>query len=284
MRRKIIFLLLAAFCAAQTGNLTAEAAAVRDKVTFDLRVVAEGSRPEVLTEAVIDGPEGTDFNIDLKTKGFEMKAEFLTDRVSDSEMLLRVRLETRRSYGLSQNGLPLYEEDRQEHTVRMAFDESVVLLPFGKNSGGDTLKIEILPGRKTSAAAEELNIDFLKNLTSGEIAINARKVPHDYEVEAQVLFEGAPVARGDAIALFRKTSDVAIKGSLDFGLDIEIEEFIRSRPTDLASVIFKLKDREGKTINSGRGIGDLGREFRYSLEQELGTGYELVFRVKEKKQ
>ena len=164
MKRSLIILLLAVVCAAQTGNREGNGAGAPERIAFDVRVLADGPTPDLLTEAVIDGPEGTDFNIDLNTRGFEMKAEFLTDRVEGSETLMRVRLETRRSYGLSPNGLPLYEEDRQEHSIRVSFNESLVLLPFGRNSSGDTLKIEILNAHVTGSgsAAGNLKINFRK--------------------------------------------------------------------------------------------------------------------------
>lgn len=286
MKTRLLVLLVTAICFAQTGYRTAEGAAAGEKISFDLRVVVEGSHSETLTEATIEGPVGTDFDIALNTKGFEMKAGFLTDPVGDTDSLVRIQLETKRFYGLSPNGLPLYEEDSQEHTIRVATREAVVLLPFGRNGNGDTLKIEILPQRITAPFedAEKLKIEFLKNLTSGEILINARKIPHNFEIEAEVQLSGTPVTKGETAALFRKNEAAKLSGALDLVLDIEIEEFSRSRPTDLVSVTFGLKDKNGTMIANGRGISETGGEFRYPLEQKLGKGYELVFRVKEKQQ
>jgi len=283
MKRLIAMAAVAAASFLQSGSLPVSGVASAERMSFGIRVVTDGSEPEVLTEATIDGPEGTDFNIDLNTGGFEMKSEFLTDAVSASEVRFRVSLETRRSYGLSRNGLPLYEVDEQEHSISASFDESVVLLPFGRNSGGRTLRVEIFPTRVPAAGdpVDALNIAFTKNLTSGEIAINARKVPHDYTVSARLMKDGEVVAEGKGNALFREKASLALEG---YTFGVNLEEFTKSHPSDLATVSFELSRKGGGLVTNGRGIGGLGSEFRYSLDPELGEGYELIFVITENKQ
>ncbi|HUF03140.1 MAG TPA: hypothetical protein VMM38_03105 [Aridibacter sp.] len=292
MNRFLAAMLAAILCVLQAGSGMAEAFGERNRISFDVRVSAEDGSSEPLSETVIEGPEGTDFRIDLTTDGFEMRSEFLTDPLGDSELLVRAKIETKRAFGLSPNGLPLFEIDRQEKELVVSFDESVVLLPFGLNGGGKTLRIEIDPRRQsapTEADAKKLAISFNRILSSGEIAINARKIPHNYEVEAAVLKNGERLLAGNAKALFRQAAVVQLarvegaSPTQGLALGIEVEDLLRGRPSDQVSVSFELKSSGQRLITSGRGIGEVGSELRYPLDDSLGEGFELVFRIKEKK-
>ncbi|NNE68462.1 MAG: hypothetical protein HKN33_17985, partial [Pyrinomonadaceae bacterium] len=146
MRKVSILLLILLIGLLETGNRVSASGEV-ERIRFNVTVLTDDRSRDVLSQTTIDGPAGTDFDIDLNTKGFDMKSRFLTDFLAEDVLLVRVDLETRRLFGLSPNNLPLYEEDKQKQSLRMRFDEAVVLLPYGKNGGGETLKIEIRPER-----------------------------------------------------------------------------------------------------------------------------------------
>jgi len=295
MKRFLMIVLVLLIGFFETGQRV-NAAGESERIKFNVTVLTEDTTREILSETIIDGPPGTDFNINLNTKGFDMRSRFLTDLVEGDELLVRVDLETRRLFGQSPNALPLYEEDKQKQSWRMGLDEAVVLLPYGKNGGGATLKIEIRPERYRVSDHDmesgNLKIEFPKTLESGEISIEAKKVPHDYLIDAELLFNGKAVAKGNAASLLEEHAEIALAAGESapeailgrkYKASIAVDGYIRDQPLDLVSVSFGLSDEAGETIKSGKGINGLGHEFRYSLDDELGEGFELVFRVREKK-
>src|SRR3712207_4226887 len=153
-----------------------EAARVRFRVTT---VEERGEERSVISEASVEGPPGTDFNIDLNGGLYRMRARFLTDLVGRDRLKVRARLDTRRLYGYSERHLPLYEEDAQRQTLELGFDEAVVLLPFGRGGGDHRLKIEIVPqlSERTallpSGAPRPIEIDLLKPSPGGLINVEA---------------------------------------------------------------------------------------------------------------
>src|SRR6185436_19490921 len=115
-------------------------------IRFQLTTIEEGAGGrKVISNAIVEGPPGTDFVVDLQSKRFKMNARFLTDLVAPGDLKVRAKLNTRRLFGYSQNNLPLYEEDNQSETLQLGFDEKLILLPFGKGSG-ELLKVEVTPG------------------------------------------------------------------------------------------------------------------------------------------
>ncbi|MDH3530053.1 MAG: hypothetical protein OEQ28_10840 [Acidobacteriota bacterium] len=296
MRFKAILFLIILLGLFENGNVVS-AAGETERIKFNLTVISESPLPEMLSKTTIDGPAGTDFDVDLNTEGFDMKSRFVTDINANDELFVRVNLETRRYFGESPNGLPLFEEDTQNDTLVVGLNEVVVLLPFGRNGGGKTLKIQITPERYSVAAdrpdAGQLKIDFPERLSSGEIAIRARKVPHRYQIESKILFEGKEIARGNGFGFIEEFTKVPLRLSesapesirgREFIANVAVEGFTTNRPMDLVSISFGITDASGTKIVGGKGINGLGREFRYGLEEELGKGFELVIRVTEKKQ
>ncbi len=297
MKRRFILLIVIALSLLETGSVDVAAENSVERIRFNVIVISESEKGDVLSNTRIDGPAGTDFNINLKTKGFEMTSRFLTDLLANGELLVRVRLATRRYYGESSNGLPLYEEDKQTESFRVGLNESVVLLPYGRNGGGETLKIEITPElyhvSRADKNAERLKIDFPKQLSGGEIAIEASKVPHRYLVEAALFANGHEVARGSAENLLEEQKEITLvpnESATDlvragkFTVRFTVDRYIRSRPFDLTAISFEVADDSIGTVATGKGINGLGRDFKYELGKELGTGYEVRFRVVEQKE
>src|SRR3712207_6672336 len=83
----------------------------------------------------------------------------------------RAKLDTRRLYGHSEAGLPLYEEDAQRHRLRVGFEEAVVLLPFGRGGDAGRLSIEIKPERLPSGGANAPKITISKPSPGGSISV-----------------------------------------------------------------------------------------------------------------
>lgn len=302
MKSKLIFLLIAAACFFQSGSRISASSQI-ERIRFHVTVVTDstaagksgGENRNILSKTTIDGPAGTDFNINLNTGGFEMKSKFLTELVAEGELLVRVNLETRRLFGKSPNNLPLYEEDKQKQSLNMGFDESVVLLPYGRNGGGQTLKIEIEPERydvsQNDKEAGRLFIDFQKELESGEISIEARKVPHRYDVEAVLLKDGKVVGQSTAEALLEETKAIKIvpnktapkelQGKI-ITASIAVDGYIGGRPRDLVSISFDVSDEDGPNAN-GKGMQVLGGDLTYPLNKRM-KDYEIRFRVTERKE
>src|SRR5262249_34520641 len=153
-----------------------------------------GTTRNVLSEAVIEGPEGTDFNVKLNSGRFRMNASFLTDTIDNNVMRVRADLETRRLYGYSERQLPLYEEDRQKESFNLGFDEQMVVLPFGRKDDDDQLRIEITPapGRQRDMG-RKLDIRILSETLNGAINVEAFKRPHRFDVDAVLLDDGREV-------------------------------------------------------------------------------------------
>lgn len=281
MNRFIFCIVVLLFVLWQSDDYSVSADSPK-RIQFQIRAIAEKSgERQILSQTSVEGPAGTDFNINLQTGNFKMQTRFLTDLLSSEKLKIRANLNTRRLYGTSPNNLPLYEEDQQKKSFEIGFNETVVLLPFGRNGSDETLKIEIVPN--VLEAAKEINKDsiqikFDKELSSGEIYIGANKIPHRYEVEAAILADGQEIAKGKSECLFDEEKEISLQtitnsGFPDFSAKVTINEFNYSRPNDLAGIRFDLNQKNSSSevlpiVNNGGGIGRLGEEFVYSLEDE----------------
>lgn len=152
-------------------------------VRYTIRCTGENAR--VLYAATIDGPRATDFDVVLSDTRFELKAHFVAEGAGPID--LRVRLETKRREGTSKRGLPLWEEDTQQHRFRVNLGQTIELLPFGSAGPRGLLKLEIVPEAVNATAPR---IDISKS--SSAIAVHAYRIPHRYEVRARI--DGASAA------------------------------------------------------------------------------------------
>ncbi len=147
--------------------------------SFTIRCTAN---TRVLYEATVDG--ATDFDVMLRDAHFELNAAF----TSEGEEL-RVRLQTRRRHGTSSNKLPLWEEDVQQHRLRVRTGQRVELLPFGSAGPRGLLKLDVLPdvGRASARpgrAEARPTIEITK--ANDAISVRAHRLPHWYEVRARL--------------------------------------------------------------------------------------------------
>jgi len=116
------------------------------RIRFQITTIEEkNGQRNILSKSAVEGPPGTDFDINVDTDRFKMRAPFMTDVLNDGTLRVRTKLHTSRLFGYSSHNLPLYETDTQNQDLQLGFDEEIVLLPFGRNGGDDLLKIEITP-------------------------------------------------------------------------------------------------------------------------------------------
>jgi hypothetical protein len=310
--RFLMLILLLPALAASDGRPTRARSAQGgpERIRFRITTVEErhGER-NILSETTVEGPPGTDFNINLQSERFKMRAHFLTDLVARDSLRVRTKLDTRRFYGYSEQKLPLYEEDVQASALELGFDEAMVLLPFGREggggaAGGDTLRIEITPVRSERAARlssgkkRPLEIEITKPAPNGFISVEAFKVPHRFMVEAVLLEDGREVARGVSDNLLGEPTELALQPNAQASAEVQksspvvnlsIEQFLRSRPLDQVAVRFDIyradPERKGgrQTLASKwAGIAELDSELPYDLNAGYQTGrrYELKFRVR----
>lgn len=274
-----------------------------ERIRFQITAVEEGAAGrKVISDAAVEGPAGTDFNVNLQDGRFRMSARFLSDlEPGGGGLTLRARLETRRLYGYSEAGLPLYEEDAQRHTLRLGFDEAVVLLPFGGGGDGGRLSIEIKPARAgiTSGDQTTPEITISKPSPGGAISVEATKVPHDFRVDATLLEDGREVARGSADCLLEEPVEVLLrptgttwegKDTVPLALNLTVEGFDPGPGPGRAAVRFDVLGEEtgrpkarAALARNWAGVTNLGSELSYDLGHSYpgtaGRRYELKLRV-----
>ncbi|HSP14138.1 MAG TPA: hypothetical protein VLV78_05240 [Thermoanaerobaculia bacterium] len=171
--------------------------ALADRSRFIVRCIEErqGAR-HTLYEADIDGPSGTDFVVRLRDRGFTLVASFVNEPTASGTIDVRASLTTRRREGTSRNGLPLWEEDVQEHRFTVRYDQEIEILPFGGAGAAGLLKFDVRPVRSTGAGP--LRIDINDVSSRGVIEVDAFRQPHWYTAEAEVVSDGRVVARGSS--------------------------------------------------------------------------------------
>jgi hypothetical protein len=276
-----------------------------ERLGFRITAVEESAgERNVISDATVEGPPGTDFNVSLQTERFKMSARFLTDLMTPDSLKVRAKLDTRRFYGYSQQNLPLYEEDRQSQTLDLGFDESVVLLPFGRGGGDSRLKIEIIPmvieqsARLPSGKERPPEINILKSNPGGVIGVEAWKIPHRFAVEATLLEDGREVARGTADSLIEETQGLILRptaqaspevASNPLTVNLTINQYTRSRPLDLATIGFDVYRADAQSASleaiclKWAGISGLGSNLTYDLSEVYlkgsGKKYELRFKI-----
>lgn len=277
-----------------------------ERLRFRITTIEENvGTHNIISDGIVEGPPGTDFNISLQGERFKMSAQFLIDLIGRGSLKIRAKLETRRLYGYSEQNLPLYEEDRQSQTLELGFDEMVVLLPFGQAGQDNRLKIEIIPQvieqatRLPSEKGHALDIKILKPSPGGVISIQAVKIPHHFEVEATLLEDGREVARAAAPdSLIEEAQELILRPTEQaspevinnpLAVNLAINQYTRSRPIDLATIgfdIYRLAEQSRPREAVGlkwAGTGSLGSNMTYDLSGLYLKGsvkkYELRFKI-----
>lgn len=294
----LAFALIVACVVTEVSPPRVSALALSDeRIRFQITAVEEsaGAR-KVICDAAVEGPQGTDFNVNLQDGRFRVSAKFMTDLAPGGGLTLRAKLDTRHFYGYSEAGLPLYEEDAQRHTLDVNFGEAVVLLPFGGGGDAGRLSIEITPARLPAGETTAPLITISKPSPGGVISVEATKVPHHFNVEATLLADGREVARGSAECLLEESCKSTLRPEGAEGasgallLDLNVERYEPGSGSGRAAVRFDLfKDDPRQTggatalARNWAGVANLGSEMSYDLSQLYGAAsggkYELKLRV-----
>lgn len=305
---KLFLLLLIFFVSLVSDGRSANPAAQPDakRIRYDIRAVEErDGLSTVISETTIEGPPGTDFSVNLQSGKFRLDTKFLNDLIAPDLLQVRADYNTRRLYGYSESNRPLYEEDEQNKTIQLRFDEKLVLLPFGPSENSNQLKIEITPNVSDSSLYVDsgrprpLEIKILKASPGGAIRVEAWKAPHRFAVDAVLLEDGKEVARSSSETLFGESNEIILKpteqASTDvidhpLALTLNVSRYMRSRPEDQIAIDFNAYEIEGpeRTRRSlgyeGAGINELGAALNYDVSayylKSLGRKYELRFRIK----
>lgn len=314
LRTRMLLLISIAILLATTDRPlpVAQAESAPPRIQFRVTTIEESRSPDhsvtrqILSDATIEGPAGTDFNINLQGGRFRMQARFLTDLLSPTALRVRAQLDTRRLYGYSERDLPLYEEDNQRQRLDLSFDEQLVLLPFGRRDADEKIKIEITPSRSPQAPRladgrlRPLEINILKQAPGGEISIEANLTPHRFAVETLLLENGVVIARSLDDALLEETADITLQPLAQAAspatqqplvVSLTLEKFTRSRPADFVAIRFDAHERLAAAPDTlypiaqrWAGVATPGSELLYDISKtylpDNGKTYELRFKIK----
>jgi hypothetical protein len=304
MRVSLFLFILISLLMNSASSLSPKASAGQSRrIRFQIATVEEkGAQRNLISYAFVEGPAGTDFDIDVNGERFKMSAKFLTDLQEDHTLMLRAKLQTRRLYGYSERNLPLYEEDEQDQTLQFGFDEDVILLPFGRNGSSEKLKIEITPVMTDepvyddSGKMRSLEIKMPKVSPGGVVRIQAYKRPHHFDVEAALLEDGKEIGRAYANLLLQEKQELLLQpvsqdsaAGKPLAIRFNVEDWQQFGFDKNATISFDIHQLEGDGKREAiglnwSGVARIGHDVVYNLSEvylpKSGKKYELRFNIK----
>lgn len=189
---------------------------------------------QTLYAAEVEGSLDTDFKVTLRDARHEIEAAFINEPLPSGGIESRIHLRSRRAWGVSPNGLPLWEEDDQRQHVEVDPDQQIDLLPFGGRGEAGLLKIEITPATVPSGAnAQPLQIHISKSAPQGAIEVSAFRTPHWYTADVAILRNGVTAARTNG-RLFVDEGGTMTIGGVDVHVTPSTVPF--GSPEDLVSM------------------------------------------------
>lgn len=265
----------------------------RERISFRVRtLLGPETGRRTVTDATIEGAPGTDLDIRSQAGDFTLAARLKTDLLASGRVRVLADLTTRRAAGRSPRGLPLYEEDVQQRVVELSTDgsQSLVVLPFGRNPGGEELALDILPrttGRPVRDGSGRLvppEIRIAESGPEGWIRIDAEVVPHRYRVQALLERGREAVVAGAGSCAFREPCAIdllASRGGARAGrLDLTVIRYVWSNPDPFVTVEFDLRAaapagagapasrgpaRDRDLVRRSAGTGFAGKPLMYTL-------------------
>lgn len=259
MRARLIAFALALIAAAPQPRAT-------EHVRYVVRCVEEQKQTRrVVYQATIGGPAGTDFTIRVRDRGYELDAAFVNELTAD-KLDMRARLVSRRRAGTSRNGLPLWEEDVQQHRFSVGFDQQVEMLPFGGAGTAGLLKIEILPAR---AAGTSDNIDIHLDLQpqNGALAVDAYRVPHWYRANVEIAGPGR-VANANARLFVDQPTAIALPGAGSVTITASTES--HTDPWKVTAIAVDGRWNDGRTLIANAHAATAGEWMTYAINAPDG--------------
>jgi hypothetical protein len=101
------------------------------RITYRVRVVEPAAvAPRVLARGAVSGPLGTDMRLILSSDTAQVEALFQVTPIGDT-VNLGAEFFTKRRLGRSRRGLPLWEEDSYRRVVRLTWNDTTRIYPFG---------------------------------------------------------------------------------------------------------------------------------------------------------
>lgn len=187
------------------------------RVAYRVRVMA-GAAGEggVMGAGEVTGPAETRLRLGLRTDSAVVEALFSL-RPEDDTVTLTGTFITRRRVGRSRRGLPLWEEDSYERHTRIAWGDTVRILPFGRRRSG--LRLDLALERATTggvtrpaetiaqvdagieltleAVLRPRRVDVTMSLAQGGEG-NVPTVPHGFDLiaDAPSIVVALPTGRG----------------------------------------------------------------------------------------
>lgn len=138
------------------------------RLTYRIRVIEPATvAPRVVATGAVSGPLDTDMRLTLRSDSAEVEALFQVSPIGDT-VNLGAEFYTRRRLGRSRRGLPIWEEDTYRRVVRLAWNDTARVYPFGRGRAGTTAAqksgawVELILEREFAGGearpAEELDI------------------------------------------------------------------------------------------------------------------------------
>jgi hypothetical protein len=105
------------------------------RLTYRIRIIEPAAvAPRVLATGAVSGPLDSDMRLTLRTDTAEVEALFQVTPTGDT-VTLGGEFYTRRRVGRSRRGLPLWEEDTYRRIVRLTWNDTTRIYPFGAGKG-----------------------------------------------------------------------------------------------------------------------------------------------------
>ena len=168
------------------------------RLTYRIRVIEPAAvAPRVLASGAVSGPLDSDMRLTLRTDTTEVEALFQVTPFGDTVTLVGDFF-TRRQVGRSQRGLPLWEEDSYRRLVRLAWDDTARIYPFGlgkhsPRAASNALWVELILDREFAGGETRPAESFDLADTTRDVRLEAVVRPR----RARVILN---LVRGDTVS------------------------------------------------------------------------------------
>jgi len=135
------------------------------RLTYRIRIMEPAATgPRVVASGAVSGPLDTDMRLTLRSDSAEIESLFQVTPVGDT-VNLGAEFFTKRRVGRSRRGLPLWEHDTYRRIVRLAWNDTARVYPFGsarRSSASRAAWVELVLEREFAGGearpAEELEL------------------------------------------------------------------------------------------------------------------------------
>jgi hypothetical protein len=168
------------------------------RLTYRIRVIEPAAvAPRVLASGAVSGPLDSDMRLTLRTDTTDVEALFQVTPLGDT-VTLAGDFFTRRQVGRSQRGLPLWEEDSYRRLVRLAWDDTARIYPFGlgkhsPRAASNALWVELILDREFAGGETRPAESFDLADTTRDVRLEAVVRPR----RARVILN---LVRGDTVS------------------------------------------------------------------------------------